>query len=381
MIPSECFQAGIRLSGKEWFPLAEQIQNYQCPNCTGPLQFDPASGKLVCEYCGSTYTVEEIEKLLGKQDAAKPPKPGKAEQPEGSPWSEAEAAGLKVYNCPSCGAELIFDAETTASSCPYCGNPTIVPGELSGALRPEWVIPFKLTKEEAVQKLKEHYRKKPLLPKLFSDRNHLEEIKGVYAPFWLYDGETSGNAEYDAEKVRHYRSGSYDVTETAHFKCYRSGSLRFERIPVDSSTKMPDEYMDAIEPFDYAEMVPFSTSYLPGFMADKYDVDAESAQERARVRAEKSLVEAMEQSVSGYSGVRNTGAEVQFQRSGLHYALLPVWLLSTKWKDNTYLFAVNGQTGKLVGDLPIDRGRKNAWFFGVWAGVAAVAAAIAAFLY
>ena len=370
----------LRLSGKEWFHLAEQIRNYQCPSCTGPLQFDPASGKLVCEYCGSTYSVEEIEALLGKTDetAAKPEQPP---QPEGSPWSEAEAAGLRVYNCPSCGAELIFDASTTASSCPYCGNPTIVPGELSGGLRPEWVIPFKLTKDEAIQRLKTHYKKKPLLPKLFSDQNHLEEIKGVYAPFWLYDGEASGSAVFKAEKTRSYTTAKYYVTETSHYECRRSGSLRFSRIPVDSSTKMPDEYMDAIEPFDYGEMVSFSTSYLPGFMAEKYDVDAASAQERARTRAEQSLVDAMKDSVSGYSSVKATSAEAEFRRSGLHYALLPVWLLSTKWKDQTYLFAINGQTGKPVGDLPIDKGKKNAWFFGVWAGVAVVFATIAAFLH
>ena len=363
--------------------MAEKITSYQCPNCTGPLQFDPATGKLVCEYCGSSYTGEEIERLLGKQEntAAKPSGAGKKPKQEGSPWSEAEAAGLKVYNCPSCGAELIFDANTTASSCPYCGNPAIVPGELSGALRPEWVIPFKLTKEEAVAKLKSHYRKKPLLPKSFSEKNHLEEIKGVYAPFWLYDGEAVGSAVFSAEKVRSYTTPKFYVTETSHYKCTRAGSLRFERIPVDSSTKMPDEYMDAIEPFDYGELVPFSTSYLPGFMADKYDVDAETAQERARVRAEQSLTDAMKDSVKGYSGVVTEEKAAEFHRSGLHYALLPVWLLSTKWKDETYLFAINGQTGKPVGDLPIDKGKKYAWFFGVWAGVAAVTAAVAAFLH
>lgn len=379
MIILECCQAFSACFGKEWFPLAEQIRNYQCPSCTGPLQFDPATGKLVCEYCGSSYSVEEIEKLYGKPEAK--PKPGKTEQPEGSPWSEAEAAGLRVYNCPSCGAELIFDVTTTAGSCPYCGNPTIVPDELSGALRPEWVIPFKLTKEEAVKALKAHYKKKPLLPKLFSDQNHLEEIKGVYAPFWLYDGEASGSAVYDAKKERSYTTPRYYVTETSHYECYRSGRLRFERIPVDSSTKMPDEYMDAIEPFDYGEMVPFATTYLPGFMAEKYDVDAEEAQERARVRAERSFADVLKESVTGYSGVSEKECHAEFRRSGLHYALLPVWLLNTKWKDSTYLFAINGQTGKPVGNLPIDKGKKNAWFFGVWAGVAVVVAAVAAFLH
>ena len=360
--------------------MADQITNYQCPSCTGPLQFDPVTGKLVCEYCGSSYTVEEIERLYAQKDeqnAQNAAAAAASPAPEGSPWSEAEAAGLKAYNCPSCGAELIFDATTAATSCPYCGNPTIVPGELSGALRPEWVIPFKLTKEQAIEKLKKHYRKKPLLPKLFSNQNHLEEIKGVYAPFWLFDGDAAGDAKFDAKKVRHWTSGNYDVTETSYYECFRRGSLQFQRIPVDSSTKMPDEHMDAIEPFDYAEMKPFSTAYLPGYMAEKYDVSADEAEVRAQKRAEESLVDTMKDTVTGFSSVSVASKDVLFVRSGLHYALLPVWLLSTKWKGQNYLFSVNGQTGKLVGDLPIDKKRKWAWFFGVWIGVAAVALALA----
>ncbi len=356
--------------------MADRITNYQCPACTGPLHFDPTSGKLVCEYCGSSYEVSEIEALYAEKDeAAAAAQAARAEEsaPEGSPWSEAEAAGLKVYNCPSCGAELICDSTTAASSCPYCGNPAIVPGELSGALRPDWVIPFKLTKEQAIQALKNHYRKKPLLPKLFSSQNHLEEIKGVYAPFWLCDGEAAGTAVFSAEKVRHWTEGKYDVTETSHYECVRSGSLRFSRIPVDSSTKMPDEHMDAIEPFDYSELKPFSTAYLPGYMADKYDVDARTAEERAKKRAEQSTVSAMEATVTGYSGVRTKSTDLEYRRTGLHYALLPVWLLSTRWNDRVYLFSVNGQTGRLVGDLPISKGRLCAWLFGIW-GVVAVAA-------
>jgi len=355
--------------------LADKITNYQCPACTGPLQFDPVSGKLVCEYCSSSYDVEEIEALYAGKDgaAAQAAQASQGESaPEGSPWSEAEAAGLRVYNCPSCGAELICDATTAATSCPYCGNPTIVPGELSGALRPDWVIPFKLTKEQAIQALKAHYRKKPLLPKLFSRQNHLEEIKGVYAPFWLYDGKAEGTAVFDGTKVRHWTEGRYDVTETSHYDCVRRGSMDFSRIPVDSSTKMPDEHMDAIEPYDYGELKPFSTAYLPGYLADKYDVDAKTAEERARKRAEQSALSAMQATVTGYSSVSAKSADLHYRRTGLHYALLPVWLLSTRWNDKVYLFSVNGQTGKLVGDLPVSRGRFCAWLFGIWAAVAAV---------
>ena len=359
--------------------MADRITNYQCPACTGPLHFDPVTGKLVCDYCGTSYDAAEIEALYAEKDetAAQAAQSAAGQAaPEGSPWSEAEAAGLKAYNCPSCGAELICDQTTAATSCPYCGNPTIVPGELSGALKPDWVIPFKLTKEQAIAALKAHYKKKPLLPKLFSSQNHLEEIKGVYAPFWLYDGEAQGSATFHATKVRHWNEGQYRVTETSHFQCYRQGGLRFHRIPVDASTKMPDEHMDAIEPYDFGELRPFSTAYLPGYMADKYDVDADAAEERARTRAQGSTVGAMEATVTGFSSVSREGADIDYHSSSHKYALLPVWLLSTQWKGKNYLFSVNGQTGKLVGDLPIDKGRQTAWFFGAFAAAAVVAALV-----
>ena len=357
--------------------MADRITNYQCPACAGPLHFDPVTGKLVCDYCSSSYTVAEIEALYAAKDEAAAQAAQTAEaQPEGSHWSEAEAAGLKVYNCPSCGAELIYDQTTAATSCPYCGNPTIVPGELSGALRPDWVIPFRLTKEQAVSALKAHYRKKPLLPKLFSEQNHLEEIKGVYAPFWLYDGDTQGSATFHATKVRHWSTRRYEVTETSHFQCTRSGALSFRRIPVDGSTKMPDEHMDAIEPYDFGDLQPFSTAYLPGYIADKYDVDAQTAEDRARNRAEGSTISAMEATVTGYTTVTKESADIQYHRSALHYALLPVWLLSTQWNGQNYLFSVNGQTGKLVGDLPISRPKQLAWFFGTFAVVSVLAALV-----
>ena len=349
--------------------MADRITNYQCPACSGPLRFDAVTGRLVCDYCSGSYDVSEIEALYAeKEEAAAQAAQAAAGQaaPEGSHWSEAEAAGLKVYTCPSCGAELICDQTTAASSCPYCGNPTILPGELSGALRPDWVIPFKQTREEAIEALKAHYRKKPLLPRSFSSQNHLEEIKGVYAPFWLYDGDARGSAVFHATRTRHWREGKYDVTETSHYECRRSGGITFQRIPVDCSTKMPDEHMDAIEPFDYSELRPFSTAYLPGYLADKYDVDAFSAEERAKTRSEGSLVGALKNTVTGYESVEKESAEVEYHRSALHYALLPVWLLSTKWNGKNYLFAVNGQTGKLVGDLPIHKGKLAAWFIGTW---------------
>ena len=157
--------------------MAEQISNYQCPACTGPLRFDGKTGRLQCDYCGSGFSVQEIEALYKDKDEAAAAASQQAQaKPDhvslegewdtGSSWAAEQ--GLKAYNCPSCGAELICDETTAATSCPYCGNPSIVPGQLSDMLKPDYVIPFKLSKEDAIGALKKYYGGKKLLPRAFS---------------------------------------------------------------------------------------------------------------------------------------------------------------------------------------------------------------------
>ncbi|MBQ3076322.1 MAG: hypothetical protein IJC43_00550 [Clostridia bacterium] len=367
--------------------MAVQVTNYQCPACNGPLQFDGPSGKLACEYCGSTYPVAEIEAMYAEKDAKAAGNMAAAEAKRGEDAGEwnlsglnddwgADAQGMKAYNCPSCGAELICDATTAATSCPYCGNPTVVPGQFQGMLKPDFVIPFKLKKADAIAALKKHYEGKPLLPGVFKDENHLEEIKGVYVPFWLFDGEGEGDVSYDATRTRTYRDGDEEVTETDHYDVYRSGYVAFERIPVDGSSKMPDDYMDSIEPFNYADLTAFSAAYLPGFLADKYDVSAEESGRRADARAENTVESCLRDTVRGYDTVSVRQRHIRLHRGEVKYALLPVWLLTTKWNDQNYLFAMNGQTGKFVGNLPVDKGKKWRMFALVY-GVTAVVTALA----
>ena len=362
--------------------MADQVTNYQCPACTGPLHFSAASGKLECEYCGSAYDIAEVEKLYAekeKQAAAAKQQAEKQAAEEGD-WDTSalngdwgkDAASMRAYNCPSCGAELVCDESTAATSCPYCGNPTVVPGQFSGMLRPEFVIPFKLTKDDAVKALKQHYKGKPFLPRTFTAGNHIEEIQGVYVPFWLFDGTAEGDAQYHATISHSYRHGDYETTETQHFRVKRAGSLAFEKVPVDASSKMPDDHMDSIEPFDYQELKPFSTAYLPGFLADKYDVSVEDSHERADTRCTGSLEQALRDTVVGYGEVMQTGQQFHIKRGKVHYALLPVWLLTTKWKGKDFLFALNGQTGKMAGDLPVDRGKLWGTFFAIAAALSAI---------
>lgn len=370
--------------------MAVQVTNYQCPACTGPLQFDGTSGKLKCEYCASSYDVEEIEALYEEKDEkaaqafadSEDKDNGSLEQKTEGEWDMSdlqedwgqEGKGMKVYNCPSCTAELVCDETTSATECPYCGNPSIVPGQFTGMLKPHYVIPFKLDKKAAMAGLKKHYEGRPLLPKEFKTKNHLEEIKGVYVPFWLYDGVGTGDMHFKATRSSTRRSGNYEITTTKHYSIHRSGNVAFERIPVDGSKKMPDDYMDSIEPFNYNELKEFSTAYLPGFMADKYDVTAEEAGVRADKRAMETVERCLRDTVRGYDTVIKQQAHLGLKRGAVKYALLPVWILNTKWNGQDYLFAMNGQTGKFVGKLPIDKKKRMLIFWIVYIIVAIITA-------
>lgn len=366
-----------------------QVTNYQCPSCTGPLHFSGETGKLECDYCGSSFEVAEIEALYAERseeaseqaaadaieaEAAEDFKEDTDDEIEAQPGSDwgADAEKVRAYNCPSCGAELICDASTAATSCPYCGNPSIIPGQLGGALKPDYVIPFQLDKAAAVAALKKFYKGKHLLPNTFTKTNQIEKIQGVYVPFWLFDGSADADAVFRCKRVTVVRSDDQEITTTQHYEVCRGGTAEFQRIPVDGSKKMPDGHMDAIEPFDYAELTEFSTAYLPGYLADRYDVSAKQSAERARRRMEQSMMDELRGTITGYDSVKVESKSIKIRQGKAHYALLPVWMLYTEWKGNRYLFAMNGQTGKLAGDLPVSWKKFWGYFLAIVAGVSAL---------
>lgn len=367
-----------------------QVTEFKCPACTAPLHFSEETGRLECDYCGSSFSVEEMESRSAEkeQQAAEAFEKAAAEaKADAKNWDGPDAqdswgeAGthLKTYSCPSCGAELICDEATAATSCPYCGNNAIIPGQFRGALKPELVIPFQIGKDEAVKALKAHYKGKPFLPKSFSDENHIQEIKGIYVPFWLFDGQAEADVSFAATRSTVMVTGRERITTTRHFDVRRAGTVSFEKIPVDASKKMPDDYMDSLEPFRYDAMVPFSTAYLPGFFADIPDVSIEECSLRAELRATDTAVESMSRQVSGYETCIPTRKDAQLRRGKVRCALLPVWLLSTQWEGQNFLFAMNGQTGKMVSDLPVSKKRYWAWWGGLTAGITAALAVITVF--
>ena len=195
--------------------MATQITNYQCPSCTGPLEYSATTGKLECEYCMSSFTPEEIEAHYAQKNE----KAQAAAQKVSEAWGEET---IRSYSCPSCGAELLCDATTAATSCPYCGNPTVVPAQFTDIQEPDYVIPFGVEKDAAIAALKKHYKGKPLLPKSFATESHLEEIKGVYVPFWLFDGEAEADVTFSATRSHVHTTSDERITTTEHYRVQRS---------------------------------------------------------------------------------------------------------------------------------------------------------------
>ena len=351
--------------------MMSKIMEYECPCCGGAVEFDSTLQKMKCPYCDTEFDIEAFSKY--KEDEKVEKKDTMDwEKEAGNDWQEGEMDGKCVYICQSCGGEIIGDENLGSMQCPYCNNNIVVKEKFAGELRPDYVIPFKLDKNAAKAALKQHFEGKRMLPRAFKSENHLDEIKGIYVPFWLFDAKAQGEMSFKGTRVRVWSDRDYNYTDTSFYSVIRGGDVKFENVPVDGSTHMPDDLMESLEPFDFSEAVDFNTAYLAGYLADKYDVDAKASQERANIRIKKSTEDFLQNSVSGgYSTLIPERSNSCLSNSAAKYALYPVWLLTTTWKGETYLFAMNGQTGKFVGNLPVDKGAFWKWY-GLWAAVFAV---------
>lgn len=348
------------------------IQEYKCPCCEGAIKFDSSTGKVKCPYCDNEF---EMETLLDydAQLSADGQDNMNWDMGNTAQWQPGEQEGMRVYACDACGGQIVADANTAAKSCPYCDNPIVVVGSVQGDLKPDTILPFKLDKEAAIAKLKEHMQGKKLLPKSFKADNHLQEIKGLYVPYWVFDSKAKARMRYVATKEKKWDDSTYDYVETSYYSVHRQGDITFESVPVNGASKLQDDMMESLEPFDYSQAVPFQTAYYLGYLADRYDVDKDKAVNRANTRIKNSTEQAFYQSVKGYKKVERKAGNVQLTDGKASYSMFPVWILTTKWNGKLYTFAMNGQTGKFVGDLPADKSIAKKIFLKT-AGITAVIA-------
>jgi len=339
------------------------VMSHKCPFCGATLEFDASTQMVKCQYCDNEFDPKSLQKNDGDL----------SEQIElasngGEEWSENELYGLSEYQCQSCGGDLYTDSDTSATICPYCGNAVILKGRLSGTVKPDRVIPFKKTKEQALEGLSEYFGSKWFVHKKFLQFNEVEEIKGLYVPFWVYDAELKADVIYDCVDERTWRTGNTEYTERKYYEVRRSGDIAFDHVPVDGSSKMADDLMESIEPFDYKESEEFTTSYLSGYVANKYDVDQDQARPRAKKRMADGTADAFKSTVH-HDEIHVQSSDIVATSSNVDYVMYPVWLLNTQWEDKKFTFAMNGQTGKMVGNLPADMLKLGLATAGIFAGI------------
>lgn len=356
------------------------LQEYKCPCCGGAIAFDSDIQKMKCPHCDTEFDVETLS-AYDETLKNEPQEDLHWETDSSSVWSSPEEEGLHSYLCQSCGGQILTESTTAATSCPYCGNAVVIMPQLAGSLRPNRVIPFQINKEQAKQALYAHFKGKRLLPKAFKDKLFLNEIKGIYVPFWLFDAQADADLRCRATRIRTWSDANYIYTRTSYYLVARGGNLAFEKVPVDGSSHMDDTLMESLEPFDFSQAVDFQTAYLAGYFADKYDVDAEQSAPRANQRIRTSTETAMAATVLGYHSVIPLSTAVRLHQGKSTYALLPVWLLNGTWEGKRYTFAMNGQTGKLVGDLPLDKKAYRKWLLSLTGIFSALALGIAYLLW
>lgn len=346
-----------------------ETTSFRCPCCGAALAFGASSQELECASCGNTFPLEGVEQaaeihLEDTTDAQMhwniPPERDMAAEAQGK---------LQAYRCETCGAQILADPAVAATECIYCGNPTVIPQVLTGIYRPDGVIPFKRTKREAQEAFRNHCSGKKLLPTGFYSDSRLEKITGVYVPFWLFECDAQADMTFNATRSITTREGQYMVTRTQHFLLHRSGQMSFDKVPADGAKNMDDTMMESVEPFDYRSIEDFQVAYLAGYQAQRHDVGAESCFARINERIRKSVQSIMGGTVAGYHTVVPAQTQIQLQNSRVKQVLMPVWLLNTRWKDQSYTFAMNGQTGQFIGDLPTDKGKFWKWMLSLAGGI------------
>lgn len=324
--------------------MKEKALDNKCPNCSASIKFDIKKQLWHCEYCESDFKLEDLNKRKTNASSDENNK-------------IRESIEVDEYTCKNCGAKVMADENTASTFCVYCGNSTILKNKLTGVYAPDYIIPFKNTKDEIINNFKNLQKGRPLMPKLFNNPKNIEKITGLYVPFWLFDININGQAEFRGEKVSSWQSGDYRYTKTDTYNLIRSADIDFIKIPTDGSSRFDNDLMESLEPFEYDKLEKYNHAYLSGFLAEKYDVDDKDAQTIALERSKNSTISEMRSSCVSYSGVSLKTDNLNNSIKSTNYCLLPIWMLNIKFNNKMYTFAMNGQTGKMVGNIPIHKGK------------------------
>ena len=368
----------------------ETTFTHKCPNCGGPLLFNPKDQKFHCEYCLNIYTEEEVTRYEQQQHEAHLENPStttaeenltftaeeeaSATQQTETTENEAAAGTMEIFNCPSCGAQIVTDATTAATYCYYCHNPVVLAGRLSGEFLPENVLPFTIEKDEAIEKFLAWTKKKWFVPKAFFNKDQIDKLTGVYFPYWATDAEVDGTMQANGTVIRIWRIGDIEYTETKQFAVSRAGKLSFKELVKNALSKNTQQKMvEGVQPFPLDKVIDFKSQYLAGFQAEKRDIEYEAIKSQIQSELKDYSEKLLKDTANGYTTLTGVRTSASITNEVNNYVLLPVWLVTYRSNDSSkkvYYYAMNGQTGKVSGVLPISQKKLGLTALGIFAGLA-----------
>ena len=313
--------------------------SYKCPSCGAAIGYNPELKKFKCDYCLSQYTKDEMEDIYIQKH------------------SEPKIEDLKYYTCDSCGAQVISDETTTSTFCYYCHNPVILSNRLEGEFKPKKMIPFSIDKEKAKDSFMKWAGNKKFVPKDFTSSSQLEKITGIYLPYWWVDAKANIDYRGEGRNIRVWRSGDREYTETKKYQIVRQGEIDLNNISELAITKIDKILLNGIGPYRETEAVDFSMPYLSGFFAEKYNISKEEISPMIDEQINRYYSYLVGEVISGYQHVDSVDNAIDIKKKDWNYTLLPAWILTYIYHGKTYVYAVNGQTGKSFGELPLSNKR------------------------
>ena len=299
--------------------------DYKCSKCGAILKLDKGIQTFKCEHCKTECNLDSLNSI------------------------ENSSNGIGVYTCQKCGSEMLSNINNEITSCIYCNNDEILKNKLGKDFNPEYIIQFKTTKNDVIKEFKKLYKKNLLIPLTLAN---IKEIRGMYVPSYIYNFDSTGEVEFECEFSSTWVSSGYRYTKKDKYKIIRAGNMSFQNIPVIGSKKMENDIIKSIEPFDYKELKEFNSSYLLGFLSEKYNVSVEDSINLVTDKAKTYFIEEMKKNIKDFNKITETDSSINIYNYMSSKVLLPVWFLNVNYKGKIYKFAMNGQTGKMLGDIP-----------------------------
>ncbi|MBR5974732.1 MAG: hypothetical protein IK020_06065 [Clostridiales bacterium] len=341
----------------------------KCPNCSGNLIFDADRQLMVCEYCMSSFNAEQLKNTI-VPEAPADSDAGERIHREGAKENIRKRLGDEgqQFICNACGATVVTDKNTSATFCAFCGSPAIISQRMSDEFSPDYILPFKYGKDEAIKTFFKWCKGGRWTPFDFVSEKNIEKLTGLYVPFWLYDVKSDVDVIGEGTHEQSVSSGDTTTVTTSYYQVRRHMNLAWRKIPLDGAERIDDKLMEAIEPFNIKDIKPFDPAYMQGFFAERYDQTGDDLKGRLITRLKEYITEELKPTFKQYNkGVKIKQDNTLIFEPEMHYAMMPVWFLHYKYNGKDYNFCMNGQTGEVAGVPPVSRLKRIVLFFSILA--------------